>query len=365
MQLRNVTPLKNWTGRLAGHGCRHYHFRPDYWLEQVGIEISMTEFERMEDQLKEVHSFGRGRVEEYMYRMYESQWIEPEDYQWMKLSLPSGCMLERLDFTWNHGSIKVFDWNTQVLTGLFDAAITQWLWSSNYVPELEQFNLIQASLLQSIVQRKVHISTSDHGGILDVPRPTEPVFFWGLQDADNPLNDADLQMLRNLWVYADVPVKTLQEGSVRFREFKPYDPDGISIGYIQSQGPMEGFLGTIWRRAPVRWMQGPWAMAMEHKGFLAHLHDANQKLAVAPTTFHAKEGWIPKDAWSHLSGGVGKDSKQPIIWQEPQLSSPLDDWHVVWQAWFVDGNFVGLSPVVDTQLMHDPMQYHALAHIIA
>ena len=88
MQLRNVTPLKNWTGRLAGHGCRHYHFRPDYWLEQVAIEISMTEFEGMEDQLKEVHSFGRGRVEEYMYRMYESQWIEPEDYQWMKLSLP-------------------------------------------------------------------------------------------------------------------------------------------------------------------------------------------------------------------------------------------------------------------------------------
>lgn len=344
------------------HGFGHYDFRAPYWVENTAYVFGFDEMDRFEEQMAAVHSTGHRHVDSYIERMQTMGMIAPKDAVWMQQSRGQGLLLERLDVIWDGKQAKVIDWNTQMMDGLFEAAIAQWHWSERYTPGADQFNLIQAALLTHIGQWSARLPRVANP--LDSGTLTAPVHTWG--SYGDEVGDAAMAFLERCFQRADVPTLHLDEDDAVFEGKQVYDEDGVPVRTIVSLGPMEGFLGTEWTEQDVQWVNPPWAMAMEHHGFMAHLHEKEpQHPAIVPASFTAKEGWIPKYGWSYQGGGVGANAHEPCMWQQEIPIAPMQLLYPVVQAWFVGGSLVGVSVVDDIQAMHAADSYRVVPHIIA
>ena len=165
---------------------------------------------------------------------------------------------------------------------------------------------------------------------------------------------------------ANVPTLKLDEDDAIFDGSRVYDDDGVLVRTIVSLGPMEGFLGTQWTEQDIHWVNPPWALALEHQGFLAHLHEMEpNRPSIVPASFVSKEGWIPKYGWTYQGGGVGANAHAPCMWQQQVPIAPMQLLYPVVQVWFVAGSLVGISVVDDLQSMHAADSYRVVPHIIA
>ena len=362
MKKMHVTAKADMREFWTQHGFAHYDFREPYWVENTAYVFGFPEMDAMEDQLNAVHALGHKHVDSYIERMLSMGAIVEKDAQWMRNSRGQGLLLERLDIAWDGKQAKLIDWNTQMMDGLFEAAVAQWHWSERYTRGADQFNLIQAALLTHIGQWSAQFPR--------VPNPLEsgtmlaPVHTWG--SYGDEVGDAAMAFLQRCFQRANVPTLHLDEDDAVFEGAKVYDEDGVPVRTVVSLGPMEGFLGTGWTEQAIQWINPPWALAMEHQGFLAHLHEKEPTHPViVPASFVAREGWIPKYGWTYQAGGVGANAHAPCMWQEEVPIAPMQLLYPVVQAWFVAGSLVGVSVVDDLQKMHAADSYRFVPHIIA
>lgn len=344
------------------HGFAHYDFRSPYWVENTAYVFGFAEMDTLEEQMKALHAIGHTHVDSYIARMQSMGAIVELDAKWMRDSRKRGLLLERLDIVWDGKQARLLDWNTQMMDGLFEAAIAQWHWSERYAPGADQFNLLQAALLTNIGQWSAQLPRIANP--LESGTMLAHVHTWG--NYGDEVGDAAMTFLTRCIQRANVPTLKLDEDDAMFDGSRVYDEGGIPVRTIVSLGPMEGFLGTQWTEQDIQWVNPPWALALEHQGFLAHLHEMEpNQPSVVPASFVSKEGWIPKYGWTYQGGGVGANAHAPCMWQQQVPIAPMQLLYPVVQVWFVAGSLVGISVVDDLQSMHSADSYRVVPHIIA
>ncbi len=362
MKKMHVTAKADTQEFWMNKGFVHHDFRSPYWVENTAYVFGFSEMDALENQLNAVHAVGHRHVDSYIERMLSMGSVTSQDADWMRDSRGQGLLLERLDIAWDGVQARLLDWNTQMMDGLFEAAIAQWHWSERHTPGADQFNLIQAALLTHISQGAALLPR--------VPNPLEsgtmlaPVHMWG--NYGDEVGDASMAFLKRCFERANVPTLHLDEEDAVFEGRRVYDEDRIPVRTVVSLGPMEGFLGTGWIEQDVHWLNPPWALAVEHQGFLAHLHEMEPTHpTIVPASFTPKEGWIPKYGWTYQGGGVGANAHSPCMWQQEVPIAPMQLLYPVVQVWFVSGSLVGVSMVDDLQPMHAADSYRVVPHIIA
>ena len=163
--MRRLTLPKrnNWREIAETHGFHFHHVDGDlYWDESVCYAFSLREIEDdLEDPAQELHDMCLDLVSE----------IVGSEELLQKLAIPSAMwdmvrdswqrnepsLYGRFDFAYDgHGPAKLYEYNADTPTSLYEAAYFQWLWledalKQGLVPQdADQFNSIQERLIEAL-----------------------------------------------------------------------------------------------------------------------------------------------------------------------------------------------------------------------
>ena len=151
---------KNWRQKVEEQGLTYAVDRAEtgderpYWHEAAVYEVSEEEVEYLEGVTEELHDMS---VEAARHMVEDSGTmarlgLPPEATELMRASLldPGISLYGRFDLAYDGtGPAKLLEYNADTPTGLVEAAVTQWYWLEDEMPDYDQWNLLHERLVQA------------------------------------------------------------------------------------------------------------------------------------------------------------------------------------------------------------------------
>lgn len=132
----------------------------EYWHEAAVYEVSEEEVEYLERVTEELHDMSvqaaRRMVEdpEIMARLG----LPPEATALIRDSLPAMTLYGRFDLAYDGtGPARLLEYNADTPAGLVEAAVTQWFWLEDEMPDFDQWNMLHERLVQAWTEFKPRI----------------------------------------------------------------------------------------------------------------------------------------------------------------------------------------------------------------
>ena len=161
-------PRKNWRQKVEEQGLTYAVDRAEtgderpYWHEAAVYEVSEEEVEYLEEVTEELH----GMALKAAHRMVDDPGtmarlgLPPEATELMRDSLldPGITLYGRFDLAYDGtGPAKLLEYNADTPTGLVEAAVIQWYWLEDEMPDFDQWNLLHERLVQAWTKAAPHI----------------------------------------------------------------------------------------------------------------------------------------------------------------------------------------------------------------
>lgn len=154
MQRMAATPRHEWQKRVEAQGFHYHTFGTDtYWDESAyyvfsadqidAIELATAELNRLYIEAAQ-HVIDRNRFDELripreFVPLVVDSW-DRDDF----------TLYGRFDLHFDgSGPPKLFEYNADTPTGLFEASAIQWFWMKDVFPEADQFNSIHEKLIEA------------------------------------------------------------------------------------------------------------------------------------------------------------------------------------------------------------------------
>jgi glutathionylspermidine synthase len=154
-------PRKDWRRKVEEQGLTYAVDRAEngkverpYWHEAAVYEVSEEEVEYLEKVTEELHDMAV----EAAHRMVADPSImarlglPPETTDLVRASLLGAepSLYGRFDLAYDGtGPAKLLEYNADTPTGLMEAAVTQWYWLEDEMPDYDQWNMLHERLVQA------------------------------------------------------------------------------------------------------------------------------------------------------------------------------------------------------------------------
>jgi glutathionylspermidine synthase len=154
MQRHLRQPRADWRERVSAVGLTyHSHDAGPYWDESACYELSRAEVETLEGAANTLHRLCL----EAAQSVIDHGW-------WARLSIPERAvpgirrswerddfsLYGRFDIAFTPGQEpKLLEYNADTPTALVEAAVAQWFWLQDVLPEADQFNSIHERLIEA------------------------------------------------------------------------------------------------------------------------------------------------------------------------------------------------------------------------
>jgi glutathionylspermidine synthase len=155
MKRIQIRPRLNWESVVEKQGL-HFHHHDDkkqaYWDESAYYAFNMSQINNLERATNEVYQMYIDTVQHILDERLLSKLGIPEKFHnliydsWERDDL---SLYGRFDFWFDGIDIKLFEFNGDTPTSLFEAAVIQWEWLEERFPDMDQFNSIHESLIDS------------------------------------------------------------------------------------------------------------------------------------------------------------------------------------------------------------------------
>jgi len=148
----------DWAARLEAQGFDYHSLDGvPYWSEGVCYRFTAEEVDQLEAATEELHSMCLSLVEDT---------VKSGDYRAFSLSSEAAALVERswklqepalmgrMDLHFDgRAPPKLYEYNADTPTSLFEAAAIQWFWLQDLYPQADQFNSIHEKLIEAWRQR--------------------------------------------------------------------------------------------------------------------------------------------------------------------------------------------------------------------
>ena len=183
MQRISIAPRSDWAAKLEALGF-DWHATPtpedpaaSYWDESAYWRLTSDEVDLLEAATEELHAMCIAAAEQAIARGllphfgFDAQTIALIEESWRRRETDQPSLYGRFDFAFGgagvgDGNPKMLEYNADTPTGLYEAAVVQWLWLEECFPDSDQFNSIHEGLVAAWGQMKDGIAGTDGAGAL-------------------------------------------------------------------------------------------------------------------------------------------------------------------------------------------------------
>lgn len=327
----------NWAARLEAHGF-DYHTLDGvpYWSEGVCYRFTAEEVDQLEAATEELHGMCLSLVEDT---------VKAGDYHPFSLGSEAAALVERswkaqeralmgrMDLRFDgHSPPKLYEYNADTPTSLFEAAAIQWFWLQDVYPQADQLNSIHEKLIEAWRQRW-------KGGL-------RTVHFASFTESRE--DEANAEYLRDTCAQAGHQTIGLDVQSIGWKGQQFLDLQDKAIDHLFKLYPWEWMLDESFGRhvpsATTEWIEPAWKMLLSTKALLPALWKRYPRhpnlLASSFDGQHLQGPVVAKPRLGREGAGVQVFPSASLAFDERALSD------VVIQEYLPLPSFQGHRPVI-------------------
>lgn len=357
-----VAPRADWREKAEAHGFRfHTIDGAPYWDERAYYAFSLRQIEDdIEAPTQELHQMAMALVDEAVNSesLLSRLAIPPLYWEWIARSWQrrDRHLYGRMDFAYDgKGPAKLYEFNYDTPTALYEAAFFQWLWLEDRIADgtlpagADQYNAIQEALIEAF------------GAIArDKALPT-PLYFASVAASEE--DRGTVQYLRDCAVQAGLSTETIAIEDIGLDETGKWftDLDDRVIPSLFKLYPLEFMFeerfGPALVRDGLRLLEPAWKAALSNKGILALLwerHPGHPNLLEchidADRSATLGAGWVRKPFFSREGANIEAVDAQGRVsgTDGPYIEGPF-----VRQAWHPLPQFDGGFPLIGSWVVGD------------
>ncbi len=268
MKRFSLTPRPNWQEIATENGFHFHHVGGElYWDESACYSFTLQEIEQdLEDPAQELADMCQSLVADVVNseEMLTSLAIPPAYWDLVRDSWQRNepSLYGRFDFAYDgHGPAKLYEYNADTPTALYEAAYFQWLWLEdalklNLLPQgADQFNSIQERLVETLAAFPIQ----------------GPLHLASMQNSEE--DRATVEYLRDCAIQAGLTTTQLFMEEVGLDDNNQFiDPHGAPIRWLFKLYPWEFILhdryGPHLMGSDTTLIEPAWKMVLSNKGIL-------------------------------------------------------------------------------------------------
>ena len=354
MQRRVIAPRRDWRAKVEALGLVwHTADGQPYWNEAAYYSFSLAEVNVVEAATAELYRLmleaGQAVIDRRLYRRFGiPDWCEPLiEAAW---NAEPACLNHgRFDLGWDgRGQPKLFEFNCDTPTALFEAAVVQWLWKDEVKPQADQFNSLHDKLIAKWADIRPYLGPVTHFTHMADPAGEDVVTVAYLRDTAREAGVAS-QAIR------------IQDIGWDGRRF--VDLDNQPIRALFHLYPWEWLVHEPFGRhmaetEPMLWIEPIWKMILSNKAILPLLwelfpHHPNLLPAAfeAPRGDHVKKPLLAREGANVtvVRGGRtvaetrGDYGEEGFVYQQYYALPDFSGNRPVIGSWVIDGEPAGMG----------------------
>jgi len=258
-----MTPRADWQEKVESMG---FTFHADYWDESAYYKLTAQQVDDIEAATNELEQkcfevvsyvidqnlFAQIGISDMAARKIAQSWAAREKN-----------IYGRFDFGYDGQNLKLYEYNADTPTSLFEASVVQWQWLQERFPDADQFNSIHERLI-------------DAWRALGLPSSQLVHFAYyedNAEDATTALYMADTAFQAGLKVNA-IDIMSIGSNGSAF-----YDLDDNQIDVLFKLYPWEMMwkdsFGSVIGQSKTRFIEPPWKAILSNKALLPLLWKLN------------------------------------------------------------------------------------------
>lgn len=340
MERLGIAPRKDYEQKLESQGFRFHRGSRPYWNEEAYYRFNAEEVDLLEAATEELWRLCLLAVDEVINKDLFSELRIPSEFvplirkSWSEREF---SLYGRFDL-WFDGKSppKLFEFNADTPTSLFEAAVIQWTWLQDVFPEKDQFNSIHEKLIEQwkrLGDMSLHLACAGN---------SEEDFTTTLY-----LEDTALQ--------AGIRTKRLFVHEIGWDGKQFVDLENQPIKKLFKLYPWEWLLRESFSRylpaRPWQLIEPPWKMILSNKGILPilwRMFPGHENLLAASFLQEDLDHFVRKPLFGREGEGVAfgpNDSKhdEESIFQEARVLPDFDGNFPVIGSWIVGEKAAGIG----------------------
>ena len=154
MEKRRISPRPNWKQKVESTGFAYHTFDGEtYWDESAYYIFSESEIEEIETATAEIQRLYIEAAEHIIGNRRFDELRIPHEFTSLIIqswNRDDPSLYGRFDLRYDGKSPpRLFEYNADTPTGLFEASAIMWFWLKDVFPECDQFNSIHEKLIES------------------------------------------------------------------------------------------------------------------------------------------------------------------------------------------------------------------------
>ncbi len=150
MKRIGTTPRDNWQQSLEKIGFGFHTDDVPYWKEDAFYQLSGDDIEKIEEATKALWKMCLAAVQHVIdHKLYPLFSIPEKAINLIERSWDEDApsIYGRFDLGFDGNQVKLFEFNADTPTSIFEAGIVQWFWLQDYNKDADQFNIIHEQLI--------------------------------------------------------------------------------------------------------------------------------------------------------------------------------------------------------------------------
>jgi len=145
-----IAPRNNWQAAVEKLGFGFHTTDIPYWREDAYYEFSLAEITKIEQATQELWGMCLEAVQHVIdHNLYPLFSIPPKAIPLIEKSwnMDAPAIYGRFDFGFDGENLKLYEFNADTPTSLFEAGIVQWFWLQDFDKDKDQFNSVHEKLI--------------------------------------------------------------------------------------------------------------------------------------------------------------------------------------------------------------------------
>jgi glutathionylspermidine synthase len=323
---------------------QHFLFAKDYWNESAYYQFSLEEINKIEKASNELWEMCLETV----------QWIIDnkafEDFELDLYLIPQiiksweedhHSIYGRFDLGYDGNSIKLFEFNADTPTSLYEASVIQWNWLEETHPNGDQFNSIHDKILAYFDWVKTDFTT--------------PLYFTCIKDS---LEDfTTVEYLRDLAHQSGISTYFIYIEDIGWDGSNYLDLENNPIHNLFKLYPWEWFISEPFGKwtHTIRVIEPAWKALLSNKMILVYLTKLYPNHPLLLSSYKTREeilektqNWVEKPIYSREGANVTLVKSNNII---EETSGDYEDVTPIYQEMFDLPNFDGNYPIIGSWII--------------
>ena len=258
-----IAPRNNWQAAVEKLGFGFHTTDIPYWREDAYYEFSLAEITKIEQATQELWGMCLEAVQHVIdHNLYPLFSIPPKAIPLIEKSwnMDAPAIYGRFDFGFDGENLKLYEFNADTPTSLFEAGIVQWFWLQDFDKDKDQFNSVHEKLIGYWKYLKPYLYEG-------------PVHFACIKQSLEDLTT--VEYIRDCAVQAGLETKLIfiddlgwQQESKSFVDLEDQPIRNIFKLYPWEWMVNEPFFDQLLIKEDMHWIEPAWKMILSNKAIL-------------------------------------------------------------------------------------------------